>query len=101
MSRNDKFHGIHDKTNDSNKVCFDSTFDLFQCIFALMYTLITDLQVMQEYASLSVQAKMLLVLTALFYLRWKYPNAERPVKVGITFIKANKIKEVYLQKCLR
>lgn len=56
------------------------------CVFALTYTLFTDLQVMQEYASLSVQAKMLLVLTALFYLRWKYPKAERPVKVNIVVV---------------
>lgn len=54
-----------------------------------MYCVFTDLQVMQEYASLSVQAKMLLVLSALFYLRWKHPNVPRAFKVRLTICHTN------------
>ena len=52
-----------------------------QAVFAFLYCVITDLQQLQEYASLSVQFKMLLCLTALFYLRYKQPNLHRPMKV--------------------
>ncbi|ELU16601.1 hypothetical protein CAPTEDRAFT_170083 [Capitella teleta] len=51
-------------------------------VFPLMYAIFTDLQVIQEYASLTVQFKMILTLSALFYLRWKQPDIPRPYKVN-------------------
>lgn len=52
------------------------------CLLALVYCAFTQLEKVQEYASLAVQLKMLLALTALFYMRWKAPNLHRPVKVN-------------------
>ncbi|KAI0215204.1 Large neutral amino acids transporter small subunit 1 [Lamellibrachia satsuma] len=55
------------------------------CLLALVYCAFTQLEKVQEYASLAVQLKMLLALTALFYMRWKAPSLHRPVRVN-TFL---------------
>ncbi len=48
---------------------------------AIVYSLIPNIQSLIAYSSLAVQLKILLAMTAFFYLRWKEPHLERPVKV--------------------
>ena len=51
----------------------------------MCYALIPNVEMLTSYTSLAVQLKILLSFIALFYLRWKAPDLERPVKVSIDF----------------
>ncbi len=55
----------------------------FQTIAALLYNMIPDINQLVIYSTLAVQLKILMAMTAFFYLRWKQPDLHRPLKVPV------------------
>ena len=53
----------------------------FQAGAAAVYSLIPNIESLITYSSLAVQLKIILAMSAFFYLRWKQPDLHRPVKV--------------------
>ena len=51
-----------------------------------MYSMIPNIESLITYSSLAVQLKIILAMSAFFYLRWKKPHLHRPVKVLLILI---------------